>query len=122
MADPPQRALLGDACDGRRFRRRSELRVGGTGKTRLALRVASAARHRYAHGAWLVSLAPISDPERVAAEVARALRIRERPGWNALDTLRATLSHRQLLLVLDNGEHPRGSGRCAQRSTGAINS
>ena len=79
--------------------------VGGIGKTRLALRTAATAQQRYAHGAWLVGLAAIADPAGVPAEVARALRIRERPGWNALDTLRSVLHNRQLLLVLDNCEH-----------------
>ena len=79
--------------------------VGGIGKTRLALRVAGDAHRRYAHGAWLVELAPLGDPSEVAAEVARALRVRERPGWSPLETLAAVLRTRQLLLVLDNCEH-----------------
>src|SRR5215471_3863180 len=65
--------------------------VGGIGKTRLAARAAMAAHERYAHGVWLVELAPIGDPEGVATEVARALSVRERPGWSALETLRAVL-------------------------------
>jgi predicted ATPase len=60
---------------------------------------------RYAHGAWLVGLAPIGDSAGVALEVARVLSIRERPGTSALQTLRAALRNRQLLLVLDNCEH-----------------
>ncbi|MBV9324596.1 MAG: AAA family ATPase [Chloroflexi bacterium] len=79
--------------------------VGGVGKTRLAARTATAARGRYAHGAWLVELARITDPAGVTPEVARALGVRERPGSSPLETLRAVLRHRQLLLVLDNCEH-----------------
>jgi predicted ATPase/DNA-binding CsgD family transcriptional regulator len=79
--------------------------MGGVGKTRLATRAARAAGERYAHGPWLVELASIGDPAGVAAEVARALAIRERPGWSTLDTLRSALRTRQLLLVLDNCEH-----------------
>ena len=69
--------------------------VGGIGKTRLAVRVAASARTRYAHGVWFVGLAPIVDPAGVSLEVARALGIRERPGWTPLETLRAVLRDRQ---------------------------
>jgi predicted ATPase len=79
--------------------------VGGIGKTRLALAVASALREQYAHGAWLVELAPVADPTQVAGTVAAALGIRERPGSNPLETLGVVLRRRQLLLVLDNCEH-----------------
>ncbi len=79
---------------------------GGVGKTRLALRTAAEARANYAYGAWLVELAPVSDDAtQVAAAVASALGIRERPGWDTLDTLRHVLRRRQTLLVLDNCEH-----------------
>ncbi len=79
--------------------------VGGIGKTRLAVRVAASARTRYAHGVWFVGLAPIVDPAGVSLEVARALGIRERPGWTPLETLRAVLRDRQTLLIFDNCEH-----------------
>ncbi|MBV9579811.1 MAG: tetratricopeptide repeat protein, partial [Chloroflexi bacterium] len=79
--------------------------VGGVGKTRLALRAAAAARERYAHGAWLVELARVTDPSEVTLELARTLGVRERPGASPLETLRAALRARQLLLVLDNCEH-----------------
>ena len=45
------------------------------------------AREQYAHGAWLVELARTEDPTGVAFETARALGVRERPGWTALETL-----------------------------------
>jgi predicted ATPase/DNA-binding CsgD family transcriptional regulator len=79
--------------------------VGGIGKTRLATRTAVAARERYAHGAWLVELAPVSNSAGVATEVARTLGIRERPGSTTVETLCDVLRGRQLLLVLDNCEH-----------------
>ena len=79
--------------------------VGGVGKTRLALATATAVRDNYAHGVWLVELAAVTDPTQVAAKVAAALGVRERPGSNPLETLTLVLRHRQLLLVLDNCEH-----------------
>jgi non-specific serine/threonine protein kinase len=79
--------------------------VGGVGKTRLALRVASTIRQNYAGGAWLVRLASLVDPAQVPAAVLATLGLRERPGWPALESLVASLQHVQLLLVLDNCEH-----------------
>ena len=79
---------------------------GGVGKTRLALRVAATTRTNYAYGAWLVELASISDDAtQIAAAVAAALGVRERPGWDTVDTLRHVLRRSQVLLVLDNCEH-----------------
>jgi non-specific serine/threonine protein kinase len=79
--------------------------IGGVGKTRLALHTATAIRTRYAQGAWLVELAPVTDPGHIAATVADALGLRERPGWDEVDALPGILQRRQLLLVLDNCEH-----------------
>jgi predicted ATPase len=53
---------------------------GGMGKTRLACQVARQAAARFDDGAWLAELAPVRDPAQVAAAVAAALGIRERPG------------------------------------------
>src|SRR5690349_11023047 len=50
---------------------------GGAGKTRLAGQVARRAAGRFADGAHLVELAPVTDPAQVAAAVAAALGIRE---------------------------------------------
>ena len=50
-------------------------------------------------------LAPLADPSLVSQVVARALDVAEQPGRSILDTLVASLHGRQLLLVLDNGEH-----------------
>ena len=81
------------------------LGVGGVGKTRLALATATVVRDNYAQGAWLVELGAVTDPTQVAAKVAAALGVRERPGSNPLETLGSVLGQRQLLLVLDNCEH-----------------
>jgi predicted ATPase/class 3 adenylate cyclase len=78
---------------------------GGTGKTRLAIHIAADTLDRYADGAWLVDLAPITDPAAVGSTVALALHIPERPGGEVVDTLSAALRERELLLVLDNCEH-----------------
>jgi predicted ATPase len=62
-------------------------------------------REQYAHGAWLVELAPIHDAARIPAAVGSALGIRERPESSTLETLWSVLHRCQLLLVLDNCEH-----------------
>jgi len=79
--------------------------VGGTGKTRLELQVAADALDGYADGAWLVELAPLTDPELVVAEIGRVLRVQQQPGQPPIDTIADYLRSKELLLVLDNCEH-----------------
>ena len=79
--------------------------TGGTGKTRLALQVAAEVRDLYPDGAWLVELAPLSDPALVPQAIASALGVREQPGHSLLDMLEGHLLSRTMLLVLDNCEH-----------------
>jgi non-specific serine/threonine protein kinase len=78
---------------------------GGVGKTRLAAEVARQVAPRYADGVWLAELAATSDPVRVAAAVALAMGVPDRPGTPAVSTLCAALARRQVLIVLDNCEH-----------------
>jgi non-specific serine/threonine protein kinase len=79
--------------------------VGGCGKTRLGLEVASDLVGAYPDGVWLVELAPLSDPTLIAQAVAQALSVREQPGRALLQTLEDTLRTKKMLLVLDNCEH-----------------
>ncbi len=78
---------------------------GGMGKTRLAGEVARLAATRFADGACLVELAPVSDPGQVAALVAARLGVPSAPGLAMTEALAAALGRQQLLLVLDNCEH-----------------
>jgi predicted ATPase/DNA-binding CsgD family transcriptional regulator len=78
---------------------------GGSGKTRLAGEVARRVAGRFADGAWLVELAPVGDPEQVAAVVAATLGVREQPGVPVAGMLGRVLARQQLLLILDNCEH-----------------
>jgi predicted ATPase len=79
--------------------------VGGAGKSRLALQAAGDLLKEYADGAWLVELAPLSEPERVPSAVASGLAIPEDPHRPLAETLAEQLQSRQLLLVVDNCEH-----------------
>ncbi len=78
---------------------------GGAGKTRLALELAADVLDIYPHGAWLIELAPLSDPSLVPQTVASALGLRAEERRPVLDTLLDYLRHKELLLVLDNCEH-----------------
>jgi non-specific serine/threonine protein kinase len=79
----------------------------GIGKTRLALAVAHAlvAAPAFADGVVFVPLASLRDPGLVVPAIAQALGVREAGGEPLLETLRAALRDRRLLLVLDNCEH-----------------
>ena len=82
--------------------------AGGAGKTRLAVRVAGELAGEFGlfpDGVWFVDLAPITDPDLVAATVARALGLPDQPGRSTMDSLLRFLRDRQLLVVLDNCEH-----------------
>jgi predicted ATPase/DNA-binding SARP family transcriptional activator len=77
---------------------------GGVGKTRLALEVAHRLSEDFAHGACVVELASVRQPELVVAALARALGVPEQGGTPLVETLREALTGRELLLVLDNFE------------------
>ena len=79
--------------------------AGGCGKSRLSLQVARNLLESFPEGAWLVELAPLSDPALVPQRVAAVLGAREEPGRNFLETLKACVGSRTLLIVLDNCEH-----------------
>jgi non-specific serine/threonine protein kinase len=78
---------------------------GGIGKTRLALEAARGALGAHPDGAWLVELDAVKDPSLVSQTVAGALGVREEAGRELAETLRAWLSDKRILLVLDNCEH-----------------
>ena len=77
---------------------------GGIGKTRLALAVAERLQDDWRDGVVFVALQSISEPELVASAIAQALGVRESGEQPLLDSLRAALHHRNLLLILDNFE------------------
>jgi predicted ATPase/class 3 adenylate cyclase len=78
---------------------------GGAGKTRLALQVAADLVDGSGDGVWFVDLAPLSDPDLVAASVANALGVSEQPSRPVVQTLAESLGQRRLLILLDNCEH-----------------
>ena len=79
--------------------------VGGSGKTRLSLRLAAGLLEEYRGGVWLVELAPVTDPDLIAQTILDTLGIKEEPGRSALETVAASIGEKRLLLILDNCEH-----------------
>src|SRR2546429_206082 len=79
--------------------------AGGSGKTRLALEVASRVAAQYADGVAWVELAPLSNPELVPHHAADALGVRRDGIRSAGDALLEALREWDALLVLDNCEH-----------------
>lgn len=79
--------------------------AGGSGKTRLAIQVATDLIDRFHDGVWWVDLAPLSEGAPVSQAVAQALGVRDVPSRTETEMLLAFLRHKRLLLVLDNCEH-----------------
>ncbi len=93
--------------------------AGGSGKTRLALRVARRQLAEYRGGVRLVELAPLADPALVESALATALGVRDQEG-----SLTSAVSNRlgaaHALIVLDNCEHVIGA--CADLAHGLLTS
>jgi predicted ATPase/class 3 adenylate cyclase len=90
--------------------------AGGSGKSRLALAVASKTLDDFPDGVWLVELAPLRDPKLIARTIGNALGLPEEPGRDDLSALVARLADQEMLLVLDNCDHlVQGSADVAKR-------
>ncbi|MFL6088107.1 MAG: ATP-binding protein [Mycobacterium sp.] len=81
--------------------------VGGVGKTRLAVEVATQLADEFPDGVWLFELAAVYDPSAVPDAVAAVLGITQQPGKSMSDSVAAALAGRVRLLVIDNCEHVR---------------
>ena len=78
---------------------------GGSGKTRLALELASEVVPEHADGVWFIELGPVSGPQLVPQAVADTLHLKEQASRRLAETLADHLRERRSLLVLDNCEH-----------------
>jgi predicted ATPase/transcriptional regulator with XRE-family HTH domain len=79
--------------------------TGGTGKTRLALRVAQQILVQFEDGVFFVSLGSIGDPKLVPSAIAATVGVNERKSQALVDVLQEHFRGRHLLLLLDNLEH-----------------
>ena len=77
---------------------------GGTGKTRLALQVASELQAELADEIWFVDLSSVLDPALALPTIALALGIHEQSGQNTHNQLVEYMHGRQTMLLLDNLE------------------
>jgi len=78
---------------------------GGSGKTRLAVAVASEIASECAGGVWFVDLAPLADPALVVTAVAAAVGAGEDAGRSQIAAIAGRLHERPSLILLDNCEH-----------------
>jgi predicted ATPase/class 3 adenylate cyclase len=78
---------------------------GGTGKTRLSLEAGAQLLSAFAHGVWLIELAPLVDPTQIMIAIAQAFGLQERPSTPLQALVTDYLRDKQLLLILDNCEH-----------------
>jgi predicted ATPase/class 3 adenylate cyclase len=77
---------------------------GGTGKSRLALKVGERRLDHFPDGVFLVSLSSVIDPTLVPSAISSALGVREDPSRPLMDAVVDELRERRTLLVLDNFE------------------
>ncbi len=86
--------------------------AGGSGKTRLAIQVATDLLDSFKDGVWWVELGGLAEESLVPQQVAKALGVREAPNAPLVEMLASFLREKQLLLVIDNCEHVIGA--CAR--------
>lgn len=79
--------------------------VGGVGKTRMALQIATKVASSFRDGVSFVDLAPLRDAGLVTAAIARTLGVQENRDRPLAASLHEYLRSRELLLILDNFEH-----------------
>jgi predicted ATPase/tRNA A-37 threonylcarbamoyl transferase component Bud32 len=79
--------------------------IGGSGKTRLAVKLAERLSSRFSDGVYFADQSPIQDPDRVARAVAVAVDLTIDEQADARDSLTRHLQGKEVLLVLDNCEH-----------------
>jgi DNA-binding SARP family transcriptional activator/predicted ATPase len=78
---------------------------GGSGKTRLALKVARSGREGFDHGVFFVPLNPAQSPASILPAVVEALGLPRQEGDQHQTQLANYLRNKRLLLVLDGFEH-----------------
>jgi len=79
--------------------------MGGIGKTRLAMAVASSALKEHPGGVWFVQLDTLTEGRAVPQAVAEALGVREEIGHQLSRKIADRICQGPSLLVLDNCEH-----------------
>ena len=83
--------------------------TGGTGKTRLAVKVAGEIVGDFRDGVWMVELSPLSQPSQVIAAITQVLKVNVGAQTSLIDAVKRDLKNKNLLLILDNFEHLLGA-------------
>jgi predicted ATPase/DNA-binding XRE family transcriptional regulator len=86
--------------------------AGGIGKTRLAIQVGQKLLNEFPNGVWFVAFDSLFDPSLVPQTVASVFDIQVEPNRPVIEILKAFLSQKTILLILDNCDHLLDS--CAQ--------
>jgi predicted ATPase len=89
----------------RRSRLLTLVGMGGIGKTRLSLQVATEVMNDFPDGVWFVDLSPLREAWLVPQAVASVLGVKEDAGLSVTEALVNYVKDRQFLLILDNCEH-----------------
>jgi predicted ATPase len=90
--------------------------MGGSGKTRLAVRLAETRLDTFTDGVWFVDAAPLTEPGRLVEALAEALDVRDEPARTLLEGVVRRLAQERALVVIDNAEtHPAACGALAAR-------
>ncbi len=79
--------------------------LGGVGKTRLAVEVATSVLDAFPDGVFFVPLASLRDPKLVMSSIVQTLGLRTSDPSTAMERVQSYARDKQLLLVLDNLEH-----------------
>jgi predicted ATPase/DNA-binding SARP family transcriptional activator len=79
--------------------------VGGVGKTRLALELATCVVEEFPGSVWLVDLSGVASAALIPQQIAQVLGLRESPDLPLVELLRNHLRKTEILLLLDNCEH-----------------
>jgi predicted ATPase/DNA-binding SARP family transcriptional activator/class 3 adenylate cyclase len=83
--------------------------IGGSGKTRLARRIADEVKAQFAAGVYYVDLGAVSEDHHVIPSVAQELGVREVGERSLADCVHDAIGRQQVLLLLDNFEQVLGA-------------
>jgi predicted ATPase/class 3 adenylate cyclase len=84
---------------------------GGTGKSRLGLRVATELLSRFADGVYFVPLVAVRDPTLVLSAIAASVGVREESDRPIAQALVDALANKEILLLIDNFEQVQSAAR-----------
>lgn len=79
--------------------------TGGSGKTRLALKIAADVIDEYECGVWFVEFESLTEDSHPANSVTKVLGIMEQPNTTVEDQLTDYIKDREMLIIFDNCEH-----------------